>query len=229
MKIKITERQYKLINESFSDDGIIDTLKQKVKGAIDYFKGPDTGCSKKIQATTWPKAYSELVKTGQIDDGDPLLIIWGPYQTFFYTPNGKSSTLSGYVSTGLNGFGSEPDSNKTPLGLFDVDGIIEAKDYEVLVGKSPSGEILGPNKGSKRVDDDGKHHTAEVLTSIIEIEGLEDCNSNTFDRNIYIHGTNKEKKLGQRASGGCIRMSNSNIKKLRSMVGSGTKVFIYGK
>lgn len=43
----------------------------------------------------------------------------------------------------------------------------------------------------------GKKHM-EVLTGILELSGLEPCNQNVATRNIYIHGTNKELRLGKR-------------------------------
>jgi len=235
MKIKITESQYKRLVEGpdlssdLLEQGILNTIKKNVKKVYNYFTSDDSvGCNS-LKATNWRNLYDILIKKGLIKSGEPLLIIWGPNQTFNYTTNGKTSLLSGSVSTGVNGFGSTTDSKKTPSGLLKISNKIKARDYEVLVGKTPTGKILGPNIDSTRVDDKGRKHIAEVLTSILELKGLENCNSNTYDRSIYLHGTNKEKKLGIKASNGCVRISNGNIKKLMSMVNVGTKVFIYGE
>ena len=164
---------------------------------------------------------------GSISQGDPLLIIWGPTQTLYYTKDGKSLALTSKVSTGKDGFGNVPDQPKTSTGLLRVKGKISADDYEVLVGKTPTGTILGPNKDSERVDDEGTHHIAEVLTGVLELDGLESCNANTFSRNIYIHGTNKEALLGTKRSNGCIRVPNEVIKQLLGTVDVGTRVYIY--
>lgn len=223
MKIKITESQYHTLTEQ----DILRTLKKGAKQVYNYFTSDDSEGCDNIKANNWRNLYDVLVNKKLIKSGEPLIIIWGPDQTFNYTKNGKTSLLSGSVSTGLNGFGSTPDSKKTPYGLLKITNKIKARDYEVLVGKTPTGKILGPNTDSTRVDDDGRKHIAEVLTSILELSGLESCNSNTLDRSIYLHGTNKERKLGIKASNGCVRFSNSNIKKLMSMVNTGTKVYIY--
>lgn len=43
-----------------------------------------------------------------------------------------------------------------------------------------------------------------------------------------IHGTNKPYSIGQRASGGCFRMHNSDVEELYSIVPYKTKVYVYG-
>lgn len=43
-----------------------------------------------------------------------------------------------------------------------------------------------------------------------------------------IHGTNKPYSIGQRASGGCFRMHNSDVEELYSLVPYKTKVYVYG-
>ena len=127
------------------------------------------------------------------------------------------------------GFGNDSGKINRSTGLVKIVGKKSARDFEVLVGKTPTGKILGPNKESKRVDQTGKHHKAEVLTGILELGGLEPCNKNIFSRHIYIHGKNRESYLGTQRSNGCIRVSNQKIKKLLSSVKVGTKVYIYPK
>ena len=41
----------------------------------------------------------------------------------------------------------------------------------------------------------------------------------TFDRYIYIHGTNQEHLLGQPVSHGCIRMANRDVAELFDAIG----------
>ena len=188
----------------------------------------ETSCTPNIlKSSNWNTLYKFLTKRKMIYDGEPLIIIWGPTQTLYYTKDGKTSSLTTKVSTGANGFGNTEDDKKTSTGLLKVSGKISGKDYEVLVGKTPTGKILGPNVDSTRVDDEGKRHIAEVLTAILELTGLEECNKNTLSRNIYIHGTNRESLLGSKRSNGCVRVNNNVIKKLLSEVKTGTKVYIY--
>ena len=51
-------------------------------------------------------------------------------------------------------------------------------------------------------------------------------NVDTFSRYIYIHGTPEEWRLGQKASHGCIRMSNRDVIELFNIVEEGTEVYI---
>lgn len=215
-------------------DSFMDTkTKYHVKSIFDHYttlfpEFKPSNCSPEtIKPTNWSDLYRILVGRQDIKQGEPLLIIWGPSQTLYYTTNGKSASLTSKVSTGKDGFGNIPDQPKTSTGLMKVGGKVVADDFEVLVGKSPTGTILGPNKDSSRVDDKGTKHIAEVLTGIIELKGLESCNSNVYSRNIYIHGTNKEGFLGSRRSNGCIRVPNSVIKQLLSTLSNGTKVYVY--
>jgi lipoprotein-anchoring transpeptidase ErfK/SrfK len=48
----------------------------------------------------------------------------------------------------------------------------------------------------------------------------------TYNRYIYIHGTNEEHKLGTPASHGCIRMRNADVAELFDRVKVGTEVRI---
>ena len=210
MNLIITESQYKVLTE-------LSTWSEKEKS----FCSPD-----KIDADNWQELYGELVKSKLIKPGTKLLIVWGDNQTLYYTQDGKSLTKSFRVSTGANGFNNQPDNKETPTGLLQIKGKVKAKEYEVLVGKTPTGEILGPNVDSTRVDNTGNRHIAEVLTGLLELDGLEPCNKNTFSRNIYFHGTNKEKFLGTPRSNGCIRVSNSNVQWMLNNIPEGTKVYI---
>jgi lipoprotein-anchoring transpeptidase ErfK/SrfK len=207
MKYIITENQFNLIDESLF--------------------GNDSCSPDKINAKNWQELYSQLVKNKLIKKGEKLLIVWGPTQTLYYTQDGKTLTKTTRVSTGSNGFGNDENNKRTPKGLLKIEGKITGKLYEVLVSKTATGKILGPNKPSNRVDKKtGKTHYAEVLTGILELDGLESCNDNAFSRNIYFHGTNFESQLGRPASNGCIRVSNSEIQWLLGNIAEGTKVYI---
>jgi lipoprotein-anchoring transpeptidase ErfK/SrfK len=199
-------------------------LKEQWYNPLSWF---EDGCSSdKVKASDWKELYSGLVKSKMIKKGEKLLIVWGDNQTLYYTQDGKTAIRSFRVSTGVNGFGNEPDNKETPTGLLQVKGKVKGRPYEVLVAKTPTGKILGPDVDSTRVDNEGNKHIAEVLTGILELDGLEDCNDNAFSRNIYFHGTNRESKLGEPRSNGCIRVSNNNIQWMMGNIPSGTKVYI---
>ena len=121
------------------------------------------------------------------------------------------------VSTSRHGLGSEPGSCKTPTGRFRVaekhgEG---AEPGTVFKSRVATGEI-----GS---EDDPKDH---VQTRILWLEGLDEDNANTFERYIYIHGTNAESRLGLPASEGCVRMNNLDVIDLFERVPVGTEVHI---
>lgn len=214
MKFIITENQLNFLIEQWYDPRT-------------WFGGEETNCSTdKLKANNWKSLYGELVNNKLINKGDETIIVWGPSQTAYLTNDGKSASKTFKVSTGANGFGNDTDNKKTPMGLLQIRGKIKARPYEVLVGKTPTGKILGPNVDSTRVDDKGTKHSAEVLTGILELDGMEPCNKNAFSRNIYFHGTNKENLLGGAHSNGCVRVSNDTIQWLIRNVDKGTKVFV---
>jgi lipoprotein-anchoring transpeptidase ErfK/SrfK len=69
----------------------------------------------------------------------------------------------------------------------------------------------------------------DLITSrILWLDGIEEQNAQTKERYIYIHGTNHEDLIGQPASGGCIRMRNSDVVQLFDKVEVGTLVEILG-
>ncbi len=154
--------------------------------------------------------YEILVKGGHIQSGDTLLIIDGQKQAYTLR-EGSKVIRQGKVSTAAKGFGNQPDSERTSTGLMRVVGFggKGAPKGSVLVGLNPVNPpiILGPNQDSPRAK---QGHAAEVLTRAIVLEGLEEHNRNVKSRNIYIHGTNRENRLGVQASGGCIRVSNDD-------------------
>ena len=223
MKIILTDKQYdRIVNEQ-----ILNKIKNFFTGD-DKSSESDVFCSTDIiKPASWKDLYSKLVQKKMITQGEPLIIVWGPNQTLYYTSDGKNLVTNLKISTGANGFGNTENDKKTPIGLIKVTNKIQGKDYEIMVGKRGTGKILGPNTDSLRIDDKtGKPHNAEVLTGILELSGLEKCNANVFSRNIYFHGTNKEKSLGGAHSNGCIRVSNKGIKWLLNNIKVGTKVYI---
>ncbi len=121
------------------------------------------------------------------------------------------------VSTSRFGLGTEPGSLRTPLGRFRVaekfgDG---AELGAVFKSRVPTRE-----NGLGATDDD------LVLTRVLWLAGDEDANANTYERYIYIHGTNHEAAIGQAASHGCVRMRNADVAELYALTPPGTVVTI---
>ena len=121
------------------------------------------------------------------------------------------------VSTSRFGLGSEPGSHKTPLGRFHI--------AEKHGGGAMPGEICVSRVRTGRIggESDGHDH---VQTRILWLAGLDPQNANTYDRYIYIHGTNAESLLGTPASDGCVRMGNEDIIDLYERVPVGVAVEI---
>lgn len=121
------------------------------------------------------------------------------------------------VSTSRFGLGTEPGSNKTPTGRFRIaekhgDGAVPG---EIFVSRVATGRSGGEK-------DEHDH----VQTRILWLAGLDSANANTFDRYIYIHGTNAESRLGTPASYGCVRMGNEDVIDLYDRVPVGAEVEI---
>jgi phosphoserine phosphatase len=122
------------------------------------------------------------------------------------------------VSTAAKGMGFTLDSYRTPTGRF------------VIVEKIGDGESSG-TIFKQRVP--VGHWTLGmavegdlVLSRVLRIQGLDPENTNTFERFIYIHGTNHEDHLGQPASQGCIRLGNAEMIELFEMIEIGTELSV---
>lgn len=122
------------------------------------------------------------------------------------------------VSTSRFGPGSEEGSFKTPLGRLRIcekfgDG---AEPFTIFRSREPVGlwDPAAPEDGDL------------VLSRILRLEGLDEENANSYERFIYIHGTNHEEAIGSPVSHGCIRMRNRDIIDLYERVPPKTPVLI---
>ena len=130
---------------------------------------------------------------------------------------GRLTERSFPVSTSKYGIGSEEGSMKTPAGRFRI--------AEKIGAGNP---INTAYKSRQPVRASAKALQAEdlVMSRILWLDGLEPGNANTFDRYIYIHGTNHEEQIGERASHGCIRMRNADVAELFELVEVNTPISI---
>ena len=121
------------------------------------------------------------------------------------------------ISTSKYGLGSEPGTNKTPIGNFLI--------AEKIGDGAPSGVIF---KSRVQTEEYGTPNDPEdrVQTRILWLEGTDPDNANTKERYIYIHGTNAEGSLGAPASHGCVRMANADVIDLYDRVPVGTPMTI---
>ncbi|MDG0969193.1 MAG: L,D-transpeptidase [Porticoccaceae bacterium] len=133
------------------------------------------------------------------------------------------------VSTAKNGVSNKLNSNGTPSGLCSIVERI-GNDQPMgmrFIGRVPTGEIVRPEADSPENSTIGDY----ILTRILRLAGLESGinrggDVDTYARYIYLHGTNEEYLIGTPASHGCIRMRNTDILSLYSLVSCGTPVLI---
>ena len=122
------------------------------------------------------------------------------------------------VSTSKFGLGDWRGSRFTPLGKLQVAEKIgeNAPPGTVFKSRRRTGELVLANSPGRD----------PIVTRILWLRGLEPQNANAFGRDIYIHGTPEEWKIGSPASYGCIRMRSSDIIQLYNIVGNGAAVTI---
>jgi len=131
------------------------------------------------------------------------------------------------VSTSKNGTGCQNGSEKTPLGLHRIaDKLGGAMPVnEVFIGRIPQGSLEECIERDVDLPDD------VIMSRIMWLEGMEPGRNkggyvDTYQRYIYIHGTNHEDQIGTPTSIGCIRMRNRDVVDLFRLVEVGSEVLI---
>ena len=131
------------------------------------------------------------------------------------------------VSTSKNGTGCQNGSEKTPLGLHRIaDKLGGAMPVnEVFIGRIPQGNLEECIERGVDLPDD------VIMSRIMWLEGMEPGRNkggyvDTYQRYIYIHGTNHEDQIGTPTSIGCIRMRNQDVVDLFRLLEVGSEVLI---
>lgn len=122
------------------------------------------------------------------------------------------------VSTSKFGLGDSRGSRFTPLGKLQV--------AEKIGDNAPPGTVFKSRRRTGEVVLANSPGRDPIVTRILWLRGLEAQNANAFRRDIYIHGTPEEWKIGSPASYGCVRMRSSDIIQLYNIVGNGAAVTI---
>lgn len=125
------------------------------------------------------------------------------------------------ISTSKFGTGDAVGSYRTPLGETFVsakigDGLPAGA---VIKNRNATGEIVQPNAPGRDT----------IVSRVIWLRGMDGTTANTRARCIYIHGTAEERRIGRRASYGCIRMRSKDVIELYRLVHIGTHVRISEK
>ena len=127
-------------------------------------------------------------------------------------------------STAGRGLGNRTGSFCTPTGWHEI--------REKVGDGLPWGAILKSCEWTGGGWQPGETSDEDlILTRIVRLSGLEEGRNrggdvDTWDRRIYIHGTNGEHLLGQPASHGCVRLANDDVIELFELVDVGCRVLI---
>ncbi|MBA4417902.1 MAG: hypothetical protein C0392_08335 [Syntrophus sp. (in: bacteria)] len=174
-----------------------------------------------METTQLNRIYRELRKF--LTDPRELYLVQSiEAQTLFVC--GKGAIIGQYdASTSRFGNGIRENSFKTPLGLHRI--------KEKIGAGAPAGRIF---KGRVDTGVEWDQVTTEdnlILTRILRLEGLEEginkgAGVDSYERFIYIHGTNQEDLVGTPLSHGCLALRNQDILRLFEIVRVGTVVYI---
>ncbi|HOC46040.1 MAG TPA: Mur ligase family protein [Syntrophorhabdaceae bacterium] len=121
------------------------------------------------------------------------------------------------------GVGIREDSLKTPPGIHRI--------CEKIGSGAPVGRVFRDREDTGNDWDHSSNEENMILTRILRLEGLEPgvnkgAGVDTYERYVYIHGTNREQDVGTPFSHGCICMRNTDIVALFEMVREGTILYI---
>jgi lipoprotein-anchoring transpeptidase ErfK/SrfK len=122
------------------------------------------------------------------------------------------------ISTSKFGLGDWRGSRYTPLGQLQI--------AEKIGDNAPPGAVFKDRRRTGEIVLANSPGRDPIVTRILWLRGLEPQNANAFARDIYIHGTPEEWKIGTPASYGCIRMRSSDVINLYNIVGVGAAVTI---
>jgi len=151
------------------------------------------------------------------------------FQQRLYQINDQQLINTYVISSAANGIGNAEDSGKTPLGAHFI--------REKFGDNAPIGSQFKARKLTGLIptiltQPDQLSEEDNITSRILWLSGLEpDYNQGTgvdsYQRYIYIHGTDEEGRLGTPVSHGCIRMLNQDIIDLFPTVNTSTLVYIY--
>lgn len=130
------------------------------------------------------------------------------------------------VSTSKRPASNIKGSLGTPTGLHEIAERIGAGQPPGVVFKAriPTGRHFSEFPASEAV--------SQLITSrILWLRGLEPGvnrggDVDSYERYIYVHGTNHEDRIGEPMSAGCIEMRNMDVIELFEQVRAGDQVFI---
>lgn len=156
------------------------------------------------------------------DPGEPYLVQSIVEQVLFVCEKGAMADRYD-ASTSRFGSGIREGSFKTPPGMHRV--------RQKIGSGAPAGRIFVDREDTGTDWNGTSTEDNLVLTRILRLEGMEEGINkgpgvDSFERYIYIHGTNREDLVGTPLSHGCICLRNKDIIRLFEAVREGTLVYI---
>ena len=131
------------------------------------------------------------------------------------------------VSTSKYGMGAQMGSERTPPGIHRIESMIGSGEPlgTVFEGRVSTAMVANINTEVTGTDQ------VLITSRILWLDGLEPGINkgeevDSHSRYIYIHGTHEEGLIGQPASRGCVRMTNSDVIELYDMLNADDLVFI---
>ena len=166
-----------------------------------------------------------------------------PAKSTAVLPLGKQSKVFqvGYGRYGVTCAGSRFEEGYTPLGRFRVNAIL-SKDQFVMdpkliavSGKSEAELKTSLFKSMNAIDFSGDGEVGEYGIGYISLAPIDSVKQpfsfNTYDGkfrwySFAIHGSNNDKRIGQKVTGGCVNVAEPALKTLLSNVKLGDEVVI---
>ena len=194
-----------------------------------------SGCAARKDASKASSAVSGPIKI-ELDLKDPSM-------SFGVLPRGEDRTIFkvGYGKHGVTCAGSRFEEGYTPLGTFRVNAILSNGRFVMdpkLIAQSGKSEaelkkILFSNMNA--IDFDGDGERGEYGIGYISLAPVGSSKQpfrfNTYDGrfrwySFAIHGSNNDKRIGQRVTGGCVNVAEPALRTLLASVQLGDQVQI---
>jgi len=193
------------------------------------------GCGANKQAKPGPTAVTGPIRI-ELDPKDPS-------RSFGVLPRGEDRTIFkvGFGRNGITCAGSRFEEGYTPLGRFRVNAILSGNTFVMdpdLIAKSGKSEAelrktLFTNMNA--IDFDGDGENGEYGSGYVSLEPVDSVKQpfafNSYDGkfrwySFAIHGSNNDKRIGQKVTGGCVNVGEPDLKLLLSAVKLGDEVVI---
>lgn len=169
-----------------------------------------------------PDKFNLRLQKHEIPMPDVLLYVNTHNQSLVSIQN-QNISRTYTISTSQYGIGSENGSFKTPPGIHRI--------TDKIGSDAPIGRVFRNRKDTGLNWNSTLSGDNQILTRIMRLEGMElginkGQNIDSYERYIYIHGTNREDLIGTPLSHGCICMANKDIIELFNTIREGTIVII---